>query len=1118
MVLSLATGPAALALQTAQSDIVSADPADFTPNVLDGEVDAIAQMGNTIILGGTFTQAADLGVGMPVLTRNHILAFDATTGIISTTFVPQLDGDVETLLPSGDGTSLFVGGDFTTVNGVASKSLTKLNLADGSRTSGFSFPRPDGVIKDMRLVHGQVVVAGNFKHVGFNSRSQLASLNPTTGALTSFVNFALAGTLHPTDPTEIVKVSKIDVSADGSKLLGIGDFKTVNGASRPQIFLLNTSGAVATLSPWQTSFFTTTCSAGDDTYMRAIDISPDGTYAVATTTGGYHGVTGACDTNTRWDLTTTSSNLSPQWTNVTGGDTSQAVAITGTAVYVGGHFRWANNPYSSNAAGPGAVPREGLVALDPTNGLPLTWNPGRARGVGVFSMLATSTGLWVGNDTTLIGGETHARIAFFPLAGGVTPPANLTGALPEDVYLMGAPTSARGALPVTWGDTINRQFWIGPGSTPEATATPSLGGAWNASRGSFLVDSTVYSGWSDGTLQARSFDGATLGAPTNVELYASTFVADLPTITGIFYANNRIYYTMAGDTNLYTRTFTPQSQVVGSIRYTVTGASPMNAANITGMFLSGSSVYFANAASGNLLKVTLTGATVQSPGTINGPATTVETATDWRARGAFVWNGQPATRVNTPPTAVATSSCVAAACTFSGTGSFDPDGHLVSYAWDFGDGTTTTGPTASHSYVAAGTYSVSLTVTDFQGATDTDTLSVHPVHSQYTAIGPCRVFDTRTGHGSCSLAPTIVKAPVGPGGTLSVKVTGVANVPATATAVVLNVTAVSATAATFVTVFPHGGSTPLASNLNVNTSAPTPNLVIVPVGAGGIVDFYNAKGNVELLADIAGYFSPTSTGKYAAVGPCRLFDTRTGSGVCPSAQPVTAAPLGAGQTLSVLVRGVGTVPTDATAVVLNVTGVQSTATTFVTVSPSLVARPLASNLNLHNAGAVANLVVVPIGSDGKVNFYNDKGTVNLIADVAGYFSPSATPGYTPTGPCRVFDTRTGTGSCLNAPGAPKAVIAADSSIAVKVTGMGGVPDTATAVVLNVTAVDASATTFVTVWPDGDARPLASNLNVSSKPAVPNLVIVPIGAGGMIDFYNANGHVNVVADIAGYFSP
>lgn len=477
------------------------------------------------------------------------------------------------------------------------------------------------------------------------------------------------------------------------------------------------------------------------------------------------------------------------------------------------------------------------------------------------------------------------------------------------------------------------------------------------------------------------------------------------------------------------------------------------------------------------------------------------------------------TVTNIPPIAVATASCTGATCSFDGSGSSDPDGQVVAYSWNFGDGTTGTGVTPTHTYAPAGNYTATLTVTDSGSATSSTSVIVHLGNAHYTAINPCRVFDTRSGSGTCVGAPVVPKAQVGNGGTLSVKVTGVAGVPTTATAVVLDLTAVNANEVTFVTVYPHGGTLPVASNLNVASAAAVPNLVIVPVGTGGSVDFFNAHGGVDLIADIAGYYSPTSPAAYSTVGPCRLFDTRSGVGVCSGALPVTPGPLGPGTTLSVKVAGVAGIPANATAVVLNVTGVLATATTFVTVWPDLGSRPATSNLNLSTPAAVSNLVIVPIGSDGKVAFSNAAGSVDLLADVAGYFSPTSAAGYTTTGPCRFFDTRVGSGTCTASPAVTLAKVGAGAMISVKVTGVGGVPSTATAVVLNVTAVGANAPTFVTVWPHGGALPLVSNLNVDgSGEAVPNLVIVPVGAGGSIDFYNRSGSVDLVADIAGYFAP
>ncbi len=394
------------------------------------------------------------------------------------------------------------------------------------------------------------------------------------------------------------------------------------------------------------------------------------------------------------------------------------------------------------------------------------------------------------------------------------------------------------------------------------------------------------------------------------------------------------------------------------------------------------------------------------------------------------------------------------------------------------------------------------------------------VPSTYTPVTPCRVFDTRAGAGGCTTAPSVAAAPLGAGGVLAVKVTGMGGVPSDATAVVLNVTAVGATASTYVSVYPAALTPPTVSNLNVAGASPVPNLVIVPVGPGGVVDFFNKAGTVNLIADVSGYYSPTGGSLYSTVTPCRVFDTRSGTGGCSSSPTFTAGKVGPGGILKVKVTGVAGVPDAATAVVLNVTAVAATVPgTFITVYPDSPTKPVVSNLNVNDAAPVPNLVVVPVGPGGFVDFYNNRGAVSLLADLAGYFAPGAGSTYTTTGPCRVFDTRFGTGVCAGAPTFTAAKVGPAGILKIKVTGVGGVPVTATAVVLNVTAVGATvAGTFVSVYPDSPTLPTVSNLNVNNANAVPNLVVVPVGPGGFVDFYNAKGTVNLIADVAGFFSP
>ena len=117
----------------------------------------------------------------------------------------------------------------------------------------------------------------------------------------------------------------------------------------------------------------------------------------------------------------------------------------------------------------------------------------------------------------------------------------------------------------------------------------------------------------------------------------------------------------------------------------------------------------------------------------------------------------------------------------------------------------------------------------------------------FVPLTPTRILDTRNGTGG-------ITGPIVAGGTFELQVTGVAGVPGDATSVVLNVTGTQVTAATFVTVWPAGLPLPEASNLNLSTGQDAPNLVTVKLGAGGRLAFRNQAGNVQLIADIAGYY------------------------------------------------------------------------------------------------------------------------------------------------------------------------------------------------------------------------------------------------------------------------
>ena len=254
----------------------------------------------------------------------------------------------------------------------------------------------------------------------------------------------------------------------------------------------------------------------------------------------------------------------------------------------------------------------------------------------------------------------------------------------------------------------------------------------------------------------------------------------------------------------------------------------------------------------------------------------------------------------------------------------------------------------------------------------------------FSALDPGRVLDTRNGTG----AP---QAPVGEGQVLDLRVTGslstadgrTLTVPADATAVVLNVTATRGNEDTDVRVYPtpaSGSGFPTVSNLNLRPNTTAANLVTVTVGDGGRVRLRNAQGRVDLLADLAGYYSASSPGRFVPVSPLRFLDTRSGVGAAP-------IPTTAGAFVDLQVAGTRGVPAGATAAVLNLTATGVSQVTDVRAFPTGTATlPTVSNLNVVTGATRANAAVVKTGTGGGVRIRNAAGELQLIADLAGYFT------------------------------------------------------------------------------------------------------------------------------------
>ena len=210
--------------------------------------------------------------------------------------------------------------------------------------------------------------------------------------------------------------------------------------------------------------------------------------------------------------------------------------------------------------------------------------------------------------------------------------------------------------------------------------------------------------------------------------------------------------------------------------------------------------------------------------------------------------------------------------------------------------------------------------------------------------------------------------------------------------------------------------------------------------------------------------------------------------------------------------------TGVAAVVLNVTAVDPTAAGFLTVWPEGTTMPTVSNLNFAAGTIVPNLATVGLSLTapaGMVSIYLNTGSTNVVVDVEGYYTtPLGTTGsglYNPLSPSRAFGTLP-IGTAIGAGVTTPVTVAGTSAT-------DGVPASASAVVLNVTAAHATAPSFLTVFPAGVTMPLASNLNFGAQvplQAIANRVTVGVGTGGQIDVYNLQGTVNVDVDVDGYY--
>ncbi|MEU0551762.1 hypothetical protein [Micromonospora sp. NPDC005979] len=596
--------------------LVSANPADLTPHARDGETRAFAQVGNTVFVGGSFTQLRQTATSAWV-TQRYLFAYDRTTGAMSTSFLPVLDGAVNTLL-AGPGGTLIVGGAFKNVNGVSRKNLVALNPSTGAIIDSWVGRSDGGTVRDLALSGNWLYVAGAFNWLNGTAHAGLGRLNATTGAIDP--TFSIDATVGRHGTTSYVWT--IDVTPDGNTLGVGGNFTLLNDLPRNQIALVDVSGTPAVLD-WSSEKYVAPCAAPTTFvhYVQDLKFGEDGTWFVVGSNGGAGWPSAYCDALVRFETAARGTGQVGTWVDFTGNDTITSVEVADNVIYLGGHFRWLNNPNASDNAGPGAIDRLGIGAVTPATGLPVNWNPRRsgsasmpsgttAWGSAVPVLWRGSDGLYFGHNSDGMGEEYHGRLGMFPLAGGRTftaknPPSGSSG----NLYL-GTGAGEVSKVPFD-GVTLG---------TPTTVSQP----AYTASGATWRVDDRIY--WSHtvaGTptgsrIDVSLFNGGAIGSSWEASGYNDWF--NPASLTGAFYLDGRLYYTRTGANSLYYRYFEIDGNYLGATEFALP-TSGVTWSSVRGMaWVDGRIVY--GATDGGLRSVPFD-PTAAPTAVVNGMATTL---------------------------------------------------------------------------------------------------------------------------------------------------------------------------------------------------------------------------------------------------------------------------------------------------------------------------------------------------------------------------------------------------------------------------------------------------------------------------------------------------------------
>ncbi len=432
---------------------VLSTPVTSTPHLLPNGSDQIRQIvqcGDTMYAVGTFSQ---IRRNSTTYARENVFSFSATKPYAMTSWAPDVNGIVNSITFSGGNCAdAYIGGKFTEIGSTSVRNIAEIDTTVGNVVTTFGHSA-SAKVETLASYGNHIIVGGSYTYInGSPADPYLTSLSPVTGKDDGFIRLNISGSYQYAGVSaNSTNVYNQAISHGGTLDLVMGDFTSVGGLPRQQIFMLNLATTPATVTAWTspqwdgsqgeatptdpTAGYPYQCATVEPFYIQAAAWSPDDSTVYIGTTG-YHpngwpiGATprnGLCDAAAAFP--STQGTVYSDWINYTGCDSLYSVAADASAAYFAGHERWSENPNDCDAQGPVAVPAPGIEGLDPATGDLMLNSQGtaglysRSRGLGADDMLVTSAGLWIASDnfdgSEMCGGtEGLAGLCLLPYPSG----------------------------------------------------------------------------------------------------------------------------------------------------------------------------------------------------------------------------------------------------------------------------------------------------------------------------------------------------------------------------------------------------------------------------------------------------------------------------------------------------------------------------------------------------------------------------------------------------------------------------------------------------------------------------------------------------------------------------